>query len=255
MQVRHTAAEESLDHQSLQYEARLHSKYNWNAILLYLKNRNIAQEKLIQELTSQLARVEPLARSGKTSLLHFLTRDAADEEQRGLENEIHRWKDIAKAKEAIIAEKDRRIAELERTGALNCLYVDRPKSKLLAERDVRYELNAEIERSKTLASKAIRSQPPGSGSRGRIRGGGGILGADDPRNAAVIKFYEDLTNLLVPNLKFEPGKYLGLEETCFTCIYTYMDLTKTHNDESERGEEKSKFLCIGFLVTIESVNL
>jgi hypothetical protein len=72
---------------------------------------------LIQELTSQLARVEPLARSGKTSLLHFLTRDAADEEQRGLEDQVNRWKDIASAKDAIIAEKEKRIAELERAGS------------------------------------------------------------------------------------------------------------------------------------------
>ena len=110
----------------------------------------------------------------------------------------------------------------------------------IAERDVRYELNAEIERSKVLASKAIRAQPPGSGTRGRVRGGG-IFGADDPKNAAVIQFYEDLTNLLVPSLKFEPGKYLGLDEMCFTCIYTYMDLSKIQNDKGDRGREKSEF--------------
>jgi len=86
----------------------------WNG--LQLTWCNLAQEKLIQELTSQLARVEPLARSGKTSLLHFLTRDAADQEQRALENEVNRWKDIAKAKDAVIAEKDKRITELERAG-------------------------------------------------------------------------------------------------------------------------------------------
>jgi hypothetical protein len=110
----------------------------------------------------------------------------------------------------------------------------------LAEWDARYELNAEIERSKALASKAVRTQPPGSATRGRVRGGG-IFGTDDPKNAAVIQFYEDLTNLLVPNLKFEPGKYLGLDEMCFTCIYTYMDLDKIQNEEGDRGQEKSKF--------------
>lgn len=113
----------------------------------------------------------------------------------------------------------------------------------LAEWEARYELNAEIERSKALASKSVRTQPPGSATRGRVRGGG-IFGADDPKNAAVIQFYEDLTNLLVPNLKFEPGKYLGLDESCFTCIYTYMDLNKTEDDTSERGAEKSEPLCI-----------
>ena len=110
----------------------------------------------------------------------------------------------------------------------------------VAEWEARYELNAEIERSKTLASKNARTQPPGSATRGRVRGGG-IFGTDDPKNAAVIQFYEDLTNLLVPNLKFEPGKYLGLEESSFTCIYTYMDLNKMQGGDGEGASEKSKF--------------
>jgi hypothetical protein len=117
LQVRHTDAEESLDHQSLHYEARINSESNDIAIRTPLTHCEIAQEKLIQELTSQLARVEPLARSGKTSLLHFLTRDAANEEQRALEDEVNRWENIAKAKDAVILEKDRRIAELERAGS------------------------------------------------------------------------------------------------------------------------------------------
>jgi hypothetical protein len=66
-----------------------------------------------------------------------------------------------------------------------------------------------------------------------------MLGADEPKNTAVIKFYEDLTNLLVPGLRFEPGKYLNQEETCFTCIYTYMDLER--NEEAGKGLEKSMF--------------
>jgi hypothetical protein len=180
-------------------------------------------------------------------LLHFLTRDAADEEQRALENDVNRWKDIAKAKDAIIAEKDRRIAELERMGTL-CPSTTMQSLTRCIERDIRYELDAEIERSKVLASKAHRGPTPGSATRGRIRGGG-ILGADDPRTAAVVQFYEDLTNLLVPNLKFEPGKYLGLDEKCFTCIYTYVDLAKIQNDEGERGREKSKCEIKPFLFT------
>ncbi|KZP21206.1 hypothetical protein FIBSPDRAFT_953935 [Athelia psychrophila] len=191
--VRHTAAEESLDHQSTHYEARIDT-----------------QEKLIQELTSQLARAEPLARAGKSSLLHFLSRDAADEEHRALEDEVARLKDIAKAKDAFIGERDRHVREMEQT-----------------ERELRFELAAEIERSKALVVK----QPPGSATRGggaRPRGGG-IFGTDEPKNAAVIQLYEDLTNLLVPNMRFETGKYLDLDDKCFTCVYTYVD--QTGNDQ------------------------
>jgi len=90
-----------------------------------------------------------------------------------------------------------------------------------------------------LASKAHRGPTPGS-AYSWAHSWRWILGADDPRTAAVVQFYEDLTNLLVPNLKFEPGKYLGLDEKCFTCIYTYVDLAKIQNDEGERGREKSK---------------
>jgi hypothetical protein len=81
------------------------------------------QESLIQELRTLLAQVEPSARSGKSGLLHFLTREAADEEQRGLEDDIKRLTDIAKVKDAIIAEKDKRIADLERIGLSNRLLI------------------------------------------------------------------------------------------------------------------------------------
>lgn len=67
-----------------------------------------------------------------------------------------------------------------------------------------------------------------------------MLGSDELKNTAVVKFYEDLTNLLVPKVKIEPGKYLGLEETCFTCVYTYMDLAKLQNDEVDPAKGKSK---------------
>ena len=117
MHLRHTAAEESLDHQSIQYEARLKSKSTFPYQRKPINTFDTAQEKLIQELTSELARVEPLAKSGKTSLLHFLTRDAADEEQRALEAEINRWKDTVKSKNATLAAKDKRVAELERIGS------------------------------------------------------------------------------------------------------------------------------------------
>lgn len=116
---------------------------------------------------------------------------------------------------------------------------------------MRYELNAEIERSKSLLS---RSQP-GSAPRSHPRPGGGggvIFGADEPKNTAVIKFYEDLTNLLVPGLRFEPGKYLGLDETCFTCIYTHMDL---HSEDAEPGLDKSmySFKCAWLPFLLNSV--
>lgn len=50
-----------------------------------------------------------------------------------------------------------------------------------------------------------------------------MFGTDEPKNAAVIQLYEDLTNLLIPNMRFESGRYLDLEDRCYTCVYTYVD--------------------------------
>jgi hypothetical protein len=71
---------------------------------------------LVKELNSQLARTEPLTRSGKSSVLHLLTREAADEEKRSIEKDLKRWKGVSQEKDAIIADKDKQIAELEQTG-------------------------------------------------------------------------------------------------------------------------------------------
>ena len=75
-----------------------------------------AQESLIRQLNSQLSLKEPLTRTGKTSILNLITREAADEEQRTMEKEIALWKDAADEKERRIIQKDQRIAELEIRG-------------------------------------------------------------------------------------------------------------------------------------------
>lgn len=180
-QIRETEAEELLRRQEAQYQAQLQ-----------------AQESLIKQLTYQLSLKEPLTRTGKTSILNLITREAADQEQRTMEKELARWKDVAEEKEKRIVEKDQRIAELEQR-----------------EKELSYELNAEIERSKALAAKSSRNPP--SVPRGRPGG------ADDPKHTEVIRFYEDLTNLLVCNMKLQKGKHFSLDEWILSCVYTYTD--------------------------------
>lgn len=75
------------------------------------------QDTLIKELTSQLSRVEPLARTGQNVALHFLTREAADEEKRAMEQDMARLQDVIKHKDATIAERNKRIVELEQLGS------------------------------------------------------------------------------------------------------------------------------------------
>jgi hypothetical protein len=76
----------------------------------------LAQELLIKKLTSELSQREPLTRTGKTSVLNLITREAADEEQRTKEKEITWWKQVAEEKESLLVQKDHRIAELEQQG-------------------------------------------------------------------------------------------------------------------------------------------
>jgi hypothetical protein len=82
---------------------------------------------------------------------------------------------------------------------------------------LRQELDAEIQRSTILASKPGRGAAPPS--RGRV--GQNILGSDDPKYTEIIKFYEDVTNLLVTNMKTHPATYLDLQEWTFSCVFTY----------------------------------
>ncbi|PFH54148.1 hypothetical protein AMATHDRAFT_135780 [Amanita thiersii Skay4041] len=160
-----------------------------------------AQEVLIKELTSQLAQKETLTLKGKDSILHMITREAADEEKRLLEKELAQLKDVLAGKTQKLKEKDKLIAELEQR-----------------EREARFELNVEIERSKTLADKsAVR------GLQAAPRSRTGAAGLEDSKNVKVIRFYEDITNLLVTNMRHQAGQRPGQDEWTFTCIYTYSE--------------------------------
>jgi len=95
---------------------------------------------------------------------------------------------------------------------------------------MKYELNAEIERSKGLVAKSLRNPP----SALRSRPGG----ADDPKHAEVIRFYEDLTNLLVCNMRLQKGRYFNLDDWILSCIYTYTDT----DDDTPSASRKSEFM-------------
>ncbi|KAI0929030.1 hypothetical protein AcV5_006410 [Taiwanofungus camphoratus] len=185
-QVRHTEPEQALEQQSMQYEARLQT-----------------QESLINELTSQLAKVKTLSGSEKKYMLHFLTREAADEEKEAIEREVGRWKDVVKDRDIRLADKDKRIAELE-----------------AQENVLRSDLQAEIDRGKHLASR----NPPAPVTRNYVKI------TEDPKNAQVIRLYEDMTNFLVVSAKIEKGAFLNLDEPVFTCVYTYREEESSDRD-------------------------
>jgi hypothetical protein len=72
----------------------------------------LAQEELIKELTTQIARLTPMLKEGRGSTVHFLTREAADEEKRMLEERLEKSKEALQQKDAVIKDKDARIAAL-----------------------------------------------------------------------------------------------------------------------------------------------
>jgi len=180
--IRHTEPEETLEQQSAQYEARLKT-----------------QESMINELTAQLTKIKALGGSEKSYMLHFLTREAADEEKETMRKEVERWKDIVKQKDAQLTEKDQTIATLE-----------------AQEKVLRSDLAAEIERGRILAT---RNPPPSSMARTHVKS------TEDPKNALVIRLYEDMTNFLVVSAKIEKSVFLNLDEPMFTCIYTHREGT------------------------------
>jgi hypothetical protein len=72
-----------------------------------------------------------------------------------------------------------------------------------------------------MASKLQRLPPVSAASRPRTVNG--LSSTDDPKLGEIIRFYEDLTNLIVPNMKLQKGKYLGTDEWILNCVYSYVD--------------------------------
>ncbi|KZT71421.1 hypothetical protein DAEQUDRAFT_764002 [Daedalea quercina L-15889] len=131
--------------------------------------------------------------SGRSQIPHFLSRDAADAERETTEKEVRRLKDIVKQKDTQLTDKDNRIAELERE-----------------IKEVRFELAQEIERANALAARPPAAAPVRTA----------VKPDNDPKNAAVISIYEDMTNLLITNAKIEKSQN-GVDENIFTCVYTH----------------------------------
>ncbi|KAH9900833.1 hypothetical protein C8Q73DRAFT_675967 [Cubamyces lactineus] len=181
--IRHTEPEQALEEYKSHFDDSMKRK-----------------ESLIEELTAQLSKVQSSSKSnGKSqTTLHFLTREAAEEEKQALREENDRLKEVIKQRDATIASKDKQIQTLQ------------DEAKI-----VQKELEAEIERSKALAARApapqvARQQKPTP---------------SESRNTPVIRLYEDMTNILVTGTKVEKNSfYPDLDEDVLTCIYTYQNL-------------------------------
>lgn len=81
------------------------------------------------------------------------------------------------------------------------------------------ELKAEIERASALAKQAPRHPQPTPRS--------GLI-AEDPKHREAIKLYEDLTNIIVLNIRSSPGPSKK-DEWIFTCCYTHTNESDSVN--------------------------
>ncbi len=70
-------------------------------------------------LTTQLTKKQPLAGTGKSSIVHIVTREAAEEERQALDKEIAKLKaELAEATNKLSL-KDQEIAELKKSRKRN----------------------------------------------------------------------------------------------------------------------------------------
>ena len=112
------------------------------------------------------------------------------------------------------------------------------------EKDLQSELKAEIDRANLLAAKA--SKVPGSALRSRP---GGV---DDPKQAEVMRFYEDVTNIIIPSVKVSKGKYFDLDEWVLSCVYTHTD--PGNPTSSDIGKSMCRSLpCKRFCINVNQV--
>ncbi|KAI0636428.1 hypothetical protein C8Q77DRAFT_1051096 [Trametes polyzona] len=176
--VRNTSPEEALQEYKSQFEDTIQKK-----------------DALIEQLTAQLSKLHSSSKPDKTYTLHFLTREAAEEEKLALREENNRLKEAIKQREATIASKEKQIQEVNEEVKVT-----------------KKELEAEIQRSKTLAARA----PPPAAARMQKPAVG------EAQNVPVIRLYEDLTNILVTGVRVDKSpEFPDIDENIINCIYTY----------------------------------
>ncbi|KAF7304968.1 hypothetical protein MKEN_01211500 [Mycena kentingensis (nom. inval.)] len=185
--VRHTEPEEALARERERYDA-----------LIRAKDLEIAQQ------AEMLERKEWLASEGKTSVLYLVTRETADAEKRSAEAQVEYWKDATDKVKAQLEAKDEQIEALTHRVS-----------------DLEYEVKIEKERVAKAARTAGQHNQTAPARGGGARGPHSALGSEDPKHGELIKFYEDMTNTLVTDIKSQEPRYFHHDDWVFTCIYTY----------------------------------
>lgn len=116
--VRETEAEALVQRSEEQYEAKVRGA---NAPWSHIHEETgltpaIAAEEVNKALTEQLTKKQPLAGIGKSSILHLITREVAEEERQTLDKEVVRLKSELEDAMKKLSVKDQQIVALRQTG-------------------------------------------------------------------------------------------------------------------------------------------
>lgn len=185
-----------------------------------------AQDQQIQELLNLQEISQRLA--SEPGALYFITREAAQQDRMDVEDELER------VKKQVVEQDEGKQAELAKHTRLSN-EIQAHSKKLEAELEVlRSELQAEIQRSKTLATKSAPTTVRGTSTTSQ-------------GDQETIKFYQDLTNFLVFDVKFEKGKHPTNMDRTFRCMCASGKAGKALNfqlrmywDPSEATEKAGK---------------
>lgn len=213
MKIRQTEPEALLAERVAQYEATTQGMIVVVGILAYTDVR-IAQERLIQEQTEQLAQLKVLAESGRHHTVPFLSREEADAEKRGLEHKLKALNEAAK-------QKDAQIATLKTDSECAPLTLLIARNDIVGAKDK--ELQIQLEEEIKMA-KAQKSNQPDLVSKSDV----------------LVELYERLTNFMVVDIKRSKFRLFDLPETKFRCIFThYTDPTGGNNEGDARTSSTS----------------
>lgn len=152
------------------------------------------QQQMNAQLYTQIGHSSLLQTQGASSILGLLTREAAEKEQDVLKKDLERERQAARDKEQVVKDREARISELEQQ-----------------VKELQFELKVEREQNK----QGNRNPPP-SAQRGAA-----AQGIGDPKAAVVLSFYEDLTNIIIPNVKPQAPQFLSEPEYDLHCVYTH----------------------------------
>ena len=120
IQRRTTDAEEIKSEVEARHKEEIQRRSQLPLLLNYVDASTTGKDSLIQELTGQLSKQSPSS-SSQSWTLHFLTREAAEEEKRALRDENTRLKDVIKQHNAVVAAKDQQVVELKQEGISLCI--------------------------------------------------------------------------------------------------------------------------------------